>query len=81
MGRHPPTSSCLGPRKRLPLPPRLLVVHTGGNDLLHLLAPLVPLLFVDILRLAAERAGWLASRRRPARCSFVGIISRRVGAR
>ena len=65
---------------RQPAPPiRLLVVHTGGNDVVHSLPFAFPLLVVDLVRLALIRAGVLARLERPpSSFSFVGLTSRRI---
>jgi hypothetical protein len=54
-------------------PPRWLVVHSGGNDVLHaLLSPLFFLLWLDVLRLLATQHGVLRrpDGRRPPTWSF-----------
>ncbi len=60
----------------------VLIVHTGGNDALQLLLPLLLLLILDLLRLVAAHV-FRVPRPGPAwpRASFIGIIGRRVGAK
>lgn len=63
--------------------PVLLLVHTGGNDVLHtlLIPPLLLLLVLDIVRLALVRAGLsrLASPP-PPWFSFTSLVVRRYRA-
>ncbi|KAL1522671.1 hypothetical protein AB1Y20_017649 [Prymnesium parvum] len=61
--------------------PRLLIVHTGGNDVLRgLLSPWLVLLCLDVLRLLATRGGLLAPQHGGAReWSFTTRVARAIG--